>query len=251
MVLIFLLLLYFFAKPVFAAPVVSINSLPDTGVIGDPFSVNFSINNAEVGITYYYKIYGGFNPANDQIKTNNKTIFLPYTSVPWTDYPFVVADASGSATTTSVLVDPTKATQTGLYNLFVRIAKSNNSPTPAYITTNSTDNKTIDFILPTPTAIIPTDPPPTVSPTPHPSATNTPTPTKVPTHTFTLTPTPIAILTPSIEPTPEYIEPSAVMSDSGNVLSANSLFLTPTPISSGSFSSTIFPVIFIILGAIF
>ncbi len=187
-------------KQIFAAvptPIISINSSPDAAIIGDPFSLDFSVNNAEIGTTFYYKVFGGIDSSNNQIKTQNGTSFLSYIGSGWPQYPFFVIDIGGSANVlASILVDLQKTDKEGDYNLSIRIAKSNGSPTPSYSTYDSSISKTIDMVMPTPTpTIIPTDvptptDPPTPTPTKTPTPTRTPTPTKIPTPTENETPTP-------------------------------------------------------------
>lgn len=254
MIFIIIFLLLLFSKPVLAAnPTATITSIsPSSGVVGDPFQVNFNVVSGDVGSTFYFKIFGGIDSSNDALKTAKANVYLPYTGHAWTEYPFFVLDEGGSATVAvNALADPTKSSA-GTYNIHIRLAKSTSS---GNFETTDHDTKTIALIAPTPTpTATPTNTPtptgtPTQTPTPTPSSSPTPTPTKIPTATKIPTPTPTA--TP--EPT-AYLEPlptEGPTSAPSSVVMKNTQDLGPsaTPVENKS-SKNIIPGLFIGLGSL-
>lgn len=198
MILIAIIFLYFFFHPhrIFAAPIVTINNIPDTNILGDNFSVDFSVANADIGSSFYYKVFGGIGDNTSSIQTFNNNNYLNYTSS-WVDFP-ILAISTSSANFTAY---GKAINSSGLYNIRIRIAKISNTSTKY-----DSEAKTIDIIGPTPTQI-PTPVPPTNVPTPTSvptlKPTNTPTPTKTPSISPTIILTPTEIPTP--EPTQEII----------------------------------------------
>ena len=83
MIFLLFISLFLFAKPTFALTLsVSVTeTIPTSGVIGNPFQVNVLVTNGDIGATYYYKIFGGFDSAVDQVKTAKGNVYLPYTGV--------------------------------------------------------------------------------------------------------------------------------------------------------------------------
>jgi hypothetical protein len=199
-----IIFLWFLFQPrhIFAVPTVNINNISDTNILGDNFSVDFSVANGDIGSSFYYKVFGGISDNTSSIQTFNNNNYLNYTSS-WADFP-ILAISTSSANFTAYGKANNSA---GLYNIRIRIAKISNTSTKY-----DSEAKTIDIIGPTPTQIPTSIPPtnvstPTLVPTLKP--TNTPTPTKIP--TSVLSPTKISTSsssttdTPTPEPTQEII----------------------------------------------
>lgn len=255
MIFIALIFLSFFTIPtkVFAAPVVTINNISDNNIIGENFSVDFAISNADVGSSFYYKIFGGIGDTTSSIQNFYNDDYLNYTSS-WSDFPIITISTSSASLVTAY--GRVNNDQSGLYNVRVRIAK--------VLSTGSkydSESKTIDCLLPTPT---PTDAPtPIPTNTPLPTSTPTAIPTSIPTTKPTSTPTPITTITstPSknLTPTPTLTlttEPSIITEPTEEVLGTTDI-PTPEPTEENKKSEektasvvSFIPTILIILGAL-
>lgn len=129
--------------------------------LNEVFPVNFTVTNAAVGETFYYKIYGGAGENKNDLHTFYNSNSLNYNSS-WTNFPtFVISDEGNYSGTANV-----KATgDGGIYNLKIKIAKVSKTSSQF-----EGGPKTITVNLP--------------SPTPTPTSTPTPIPTLIPTQTL-------------------------------------------------------------------
>lgn len=176
-------------------PVVVINNISDNSVVGDNFSVDFSLSNAQIGSSFYYKIFGGIGESTSSVQTFYNSNYLSYTSS-WTDFPVLVV-----GDTNPILVNANSRinNSAGVYNIRIRVAKVSNTSSKY-----DSEPKSIDIIAPTST------PTPNPTSTPIPTIKSTPTPTKTPIPTTIHTPTKIPPIsmsklspTSEITPTPE------------------------------------------------
>jgi hypothetical protein len=167
--LIFLFLCLFSTSSIAAAPVVNITVAPTSAISGSTIPVQFTIENSNPNVSYYYKFFGGIDSSTTQIQTTSD---LTYTSA-WNTFSSVIVDSDGKKSVDSyAYIVPN--TISGTYNLFVRIAKVD-STSSTY--TSSAFTFLVSGLTPTPTTV------PTSTPTP----TNTPTPTATPTPDATIT----------------------------------------------------------------
>lgn len=199
---ILLLLFFSFLGSVFAAPSVIIENISDSVVLGENFSVGFSVSNADIGSSFYYKVFGGIDDNTSSIQNFYNSNYLNYTSS-WADFPILVI-STNSANLATAFGRVNNNSSSGIYNIRLRIAKTSNTSSKY-----DSEIKNIDIIAPSPT---PTEIPPSNTPTPNPTSTPTSTPTlsNTPTPKPTITPTPTKISSPipTIEPSvnPEPIE---------------------------------------------
>lgn len=182
-------------------PVVTINNISDNSLAGNNFSLDFTINNLQIGDSFYYKIFGGVSDNTSSVQTFHNSNYLNYTSS-WVDFPTIAAGDTNPITITAI---GRVNNSIGTNNIRIRIAKISNTSSKY-----DSESKIIDIIAPTPT-LVPTLVPTSI-PTSIPSVTQVPTrvPTSVPTNTplptkIIITPTtfisPTITISPSIEPT--------------------------------------------------
>lgn len=247
MVWLILLLFLVFPKVVLAAPLIIVDSVPTSGVIGNTFPVTFSVSNADIGPSYFYKVFGG--PDNSSIKTFSNGTLLPYTGHPWSEYPLLTLDQGGSATVNTFASGVAAADN---YVINVRIYNIGTSAA----TDAGTNTKTISLIAPTATPVPPTNTP-TITPTPTPTNTPAPTNTVAPSATNTPTKTPTKIPTPTEtpEPTLNIPTPEPLSSEDAMLQATPTVESTATPTPQITANGTpvrknILPVIFIAAGGL-
>jgi len=166
---IFIILLFFLVFPssIFAAPTVSITVSPSNlSSVGVTFPVQFIIENSDINVSYHYKFYGGLDGSNTQIQSSDS---LSYTSN-WDSFPTITVDSVGKGIVNSyAYIKPDSLS--GTYNLYVRIAKSDDHSS-YYSSTAYTINLIVPTSTPTPTTVPTSTPTPTNTPTPDPTITN-------------------------------------------------------------------------------
>lgn len=182
------------ARPVAAAPSISITSLPSTLVAGQSFTVAASASSLIANAAYYTKIrLGTSTDALNKGQTNNSLNDSPDDwlgdSDSWSKFPQITADSSGNWSG-NIVGRPSDTAVIGSNVVTVRMRKTDGS-------TNYDSSTSSVFVDPAPTST----PTPTLTPTPTstPTPQATATPTSVPTPTKTPTPTPIK--TPTQTPT--------------------------------------------------
>lgn len=222
-----------FVKQTFAvSPIVNITEpLPTNMIVGDEFTVTFTVNSINIGTIYHYKVVGDDNA--DLSTLPNTSCSSNYENC---ESLTITTDKIATATAKTRL-----NTSTGSDNIKVRIAQSDK-----HSSTYDSSFITILSLTPTSTPI----PTPTLTPTPTPTKipTITPTPTKIPTPTIKITPTKIpteATISAILEPTqiPEVTETPTVMATptSGETLGDATQSAT---------KKNFLPLIFIVLGGI-
>lgn len=169
---------------VFAAPSVTINSVPDVITAGTTFPISFTVNEASSSASYYYKFFGGVDTDVYKIINNSD---LSYSSN-WVNFPQITLDSNSSNIFNGyAFIKP--EVNTGILNLKIRVA----------LITDPTNTK-LGATSPSFSIDVAAAPPPTETPVPTPTSVPSPTPTKAPTPTKTLTPTKIP--TPSLTTIP-------------------------------------------------
>ena len=122
-----LLLSLVFPKPAFASLNLQVNVAPINLIAGNSFPVSFIVENAGVGTTFHYKIYGGIGDDNYGIKTVNGSVYLPYTGGGYSwedDFPFFVISENGTANISANAIIESSA-PAGIYNLSIAINNGN------------------------------------------------------------------------------------------------------------------------------
>lgn len=166
--MIFLILIFSLIWPasVFAAPQISVIELPASVNPSSNFPVNFFVTNAGIGLTYYYKFFGGIGDNTSSIKTTSD---LSYNSA-WVNFPKFTSDLGGSAQISSSAYIISEAIE-GSYNFKIRVA----------LTTNTSSGATSPFF---PLNVVFPEITPTVVPSPMPTniePSEVPNPSPVPT----------------------------------------------------------------------
>ena len=232
MLVLLLILFLISSRPIFAVPVVTINSVPDVITAGTTFPVSFTVNEASNSASYYYKFFGGVDTSVYKI-TNSSD--LSYTSG-WSDFPQITLNPASSNIFNGYAFVKSD-TETGTLNLKIKIA---------LVTDTNTKFGATSPIFPIEVVAAP---PPTSTPTLSPTSAPTSTPTKIPTPTKIITPT--KTITPTKIATPSAVTPTDfVVSTPAN---------TPTPVSDSESvlgattakKKSFIPLIFICLGGLF
>lgn len=154
----------FSSTNIYAAPSVTLTTVPDSVSLGDTFPISFVVSNADIGASYNAKAIGGPGEATSNIHTllNNSDNNC---NGSWSNCPIFIADNSGniSATLYAKTVD-----QIGTYTVKLRLHLSTNydSPPDSFIVVQPAPTLT-PTSSPTPTSTI--TPAPTNTPTPGPS----------------------------------------------------------------------------------
>lgn len=144
---------------------ISIGSLPDSAKLGDSFSLEFNIQNANPAAAYYVKAFGGTTD-NFSIQTQSSNNWYNFNSS-WDSFSQVSTDSNGHIQS-SLTVRAKPDQETGQYQLKIKLKQVDGSQE------KESDAKEISIFAPNPS--------------------NTPTPTPTPTSTLVFT-------TPSVTPT--------------------------------------------------
>lgn len=231
MILITFLLLFLFTKPVLAvSPTITINEpLPSNIIVGEEFSVTFTVNTVNIGTTYHYKIVGDDN--TDLSTLLNTSCASNYENC---ENLTITSDKIATATAKARL-----NTSTGVDNIKIRIAQSDK-----HSSTSESSFISISSIIPSPT--------PTLAPTATPNPTSVPTTTSTPTSKPTITKVPTLKITPTstLSATPTEFPTDYPTPD--QILGAQSEEITPTIVIDPpkTASKNLIPGVFIGLGGI-
>lgn len=156
MIFLILLIRLFLPASIFAAPQISVISLPSEAYPLSNFPVSFLVTNAGIGLTYYYKFFGGIGDSTGSIKT---TPDLSYNSA-WINFPKFISDLGASAIINSTAFVIPEVIE-GIYNFKIKVALVSNTGSGA---TSPTYPLSVVIPEPTPTCI------PTPIDTPRPTA---------------------------------------------------------------------------------
>ncbi|MFA5024976.1 MAG: lamin tail domain-containing protein [Candidatus Shapirobacteria bacterium] len=177
MIILIILIGLFWPSSVFAAPQISITNLPSEVFSFSTFPVNFLVTNAGIGISYYYKFFGGIGDSTSTIKTS---VDLSYNSS-WVNFPKFTSDLGASAIISASAYIIPEAIE-GIHNFKIRIAMTTNTSSGT-----TSPNYPLNVILLEPSTT------PIITPTPI----DSPKPTAE-----EVTPLPTHKITPTISPNP-------------------------------------------------